>query len=366
MLKTSEFNFELPQELVAQYPAKERGQSRLMTLDRVTGTREHKMVADLQEILCRDRFLSPRGEKPLLVFNDTKVRKARLIGKSEKTGAEVEFLLLEKTGSGEQGAVSSEKRWCKWKAMVKKARRKKTGSAYFFYDNTNTEIAAAIITGFEGEFCFLEFDRDIDDDWLDKYGHIPLPPYIKRADDSSDAQRYQTVYAKQSGSTAAPTAGLHFTDEILSRLSACGIESVFITLHVGLGTFLPVRSENIDDHVMHKETFFIDEESAAKIEAAKAVNRKVVAVGTTSVRTLESAWCNGQLKSGENSTSIFIYPGYKFNAIDAIFTNFHTPESTLLMLVCAFAGKDLILESYKEATLQNYRFFSYGDAMLIH
>jgi S-adenosylmethionine:tRNA ribosyltransferase-isomerase len=250
--------------------------------------------------------------------------------------------------------------------MAKRARRRKPGSVYFFYDNSGVEIAKAVVSGIDGEFLMLEFDRVVDDDWLEKHGHIPLPPYIKRKDDAQDAQRYQTVYARQTGSAAAPTAGLHFSREILDKLAACGIESVFITLHVGLGTFLPVRSENIEDHVMHKETFNIDEESAVKIEEAKAASRKIIAVGTTSVRALESAWNGGKLKRGRGGTSIFIYPPYDFKAVDALFTNFHTPESTLLMLVCAFAGKELILESYAQAVKEKYRFFSYGDAMLIY
>ncbi len=199
----------------------------------------------------------------------------------------------------------------------------------------------------------------------EKYGHIPLPPYIKREDVPSDANRYQTIYAKETGSSAAPTAGLHFTQEIMDRLSANGIESVFITLHVGLGTFLPVRSENIEDHPMHSESFSIDENTARKIEEAKIEGRKIIAVGTTSVRTLESAWSDGKFEKKEGSTSIFIYPGYKFKIVDALFTNFHTPESTLLMLVSAFAGRELILESYAEAVREGYRFFSYGDAMLV-
>jgi S-adenosylmethionine:tRNA ribosyltransferase-isomerase len=236
---------------------------------------------------------------------------------------------------------------------------------YVFFDKHGAEIARAEIIGGEGEFKYLAFDRVIDDDWLDRYGHIPLPPYIKRQDAPSDSERYQTVYASAFGSSAAPTAGLHFTNELLERVNAAGIESVFITLHVGLGTFLPVRSENIEDHVMHREIFSIDEHAASKIEAAKAQGRKIIAVGTTSARTMESAWDAGRIKRGETDTSIFIYPGYKFNVADAMFTNFHTPESTLLMLVSAFAGRELILDSYAEAIAQDYRFFSYGDAMLI-
>jgi S-adenosylmethionine:tRNA ribosyltransferase-isomerase len=248
---------------------------------------------------------------------------------------------------------------------VNKAKRRKPGSVYVFFDKNGKEIARAEITGGQGDFKTLAFDHVVDDDWLDQYGHIPLPPYIKRQDAPSDSERYQTVYACSSGSSAAPTAGLHFTKELLERLCAAGIESVFITLHVGLGTFLPVRSENIEDHIMHQELFSIDDKTALKIEAAKRQGRKIIAVGTTSARAIESAWDNGTIKRGEGATSIFIYPGYRFNAVDGLFTNFHTPESTLLMLVSAFAGRELILESYAEAVGMGYRFFSYGDAMLI-
>jgi S-adenosylmethionine:tRNA ribosyltransferase-isomerase len=312
------------------------------------------MVIDLPQLLCDECFLSPSGEKPLLVFNDTKVRKARLFGKSCNTEAIVEFLLLERSEINEE-----------WKAIVHRAKRRKIGSRYTFYDMDGVEINNAQIVGEEGEFRYLKFDNPIDDTWLEKFGHVPLPPYIKRKDVFTDTERYQTVYANKTGSVAAPTAGLHFTQEILDRLSACGIENVFITLHVGLGTFLPVRCENIKDHIMHKEFFNIEEKTALKIERAKETGRKIIAVGTTSVRTLESAWSQGKLKRGESSTSIFIYPPYNFKVIDALFTNFHTPESTLLMLVSAFAGRELILDSYAEAVCEGYRFFSYGDAMLI-
>lgn len=362
-MKTSDFFFELPENLVAQFPPEKRGQSRLMTLDRVTGKRTHRMVEELPEILRGSEFLSKDGRLPLLVFNNSKVRKARLIGVSEETGARVEFLLVEKFKDGS------------WKTLVKHARRRKPLSRYVFYDSAGahtmrshtmrTKIARAQITFAINEFRILEFENPISEDWLEKYGHIPLPPYIKREDAPSDAQRYQTIYAKETGSAAAPTAGLHFTREILDRLSANGIESVFITLHVGMGTFYPVRSENIEDHPMHSEAFSIDEDTAQKIQEAKEAGRKIIAVGTTSVRTLESAWNEGKIITGEGSTSIFIYPGYKFKIADAIFTNFHTPESTLLMLVSAFAGRELILESYAEAVREKYRFFSYGDAMLI-
>jgi S-adenosylmethionine:tRNA ribosyltransferase-isomerase len=363
-MKTSDFFFELPEGLIAQYPPEKRGQSRLMLLDRRTGKRSHRMVEELPEILCEPEFRGKNGGKPLLVFNNSKVRKARIVGVSKETGAKAEFLLIESREQGvmsnEQGAMSNE-----WKVLVKRAKRRKIGSVYVIFDNNGVEIARAEITGGEGEFIHLAFDRVIDDDWLDLYGHIPLPPYIKRQDAPSDSERYQTVYASACGSSAAPTAGLHFTNELLDRINAAGIESVFITLHVGLGTFLPVRSENIEDHVMHRELFTIDDKAASKIEAAKTQGRKVIAVGTTSIRTLESAWEAGKIKRGEGATSIFIYPGYKFSAADALFTNFHTPESTLLMLVSAFAGRELILESYAEAVAQGYCFFSYGDAMLI-
>jgi len=350
-MKTSDFNFDLPEQLIAQQPPEKRGQSRLMTLDRVTGKRTHGTVLQLPDILCAERFLSPDGEAPLLVFNDTKVRKARLTGILEQTGAQAEFLLLE-----DKKGLSAV-----WKTLVKRSRRKKTGSVYLFPDNVK-----AVVSGFDGDYLLLEFDRALDDAWFDKYGAVPLPPYIKRKNNQADNERYQTIYAKQTGSAAAPTAGLHFTEELLSALKTRGIGSVFVTLHVGLGTFLPVRSENIEDHIMHEERFFITEETASVLEKAKSQKRKIIAVGTTSLRSLESAFSDGEIKRGWQSTSIFIYPGYRFNVVDALFTNFHTPLSTLLMLVSAFAGKELILESYTEAIREQYRFFSYGDAMLIY
>ena len=353
-MKKSDFYFDLPEALIAQYPPEKRGQSRLMTLDRLLGAREHTSVSKLPDILCGERFLSARGEKPLLVFNDTKVRKARLAAVHEKTGAQTEFLLLDDING--DGLL--------WKVMTKRARRKREKDVYVFMAEGEQKKAA--IQGFEDEYLLLKFETAVNDAWLEKNGHVPLPPYIKRKDAPADSERYQTIYANQTGSTAAPTAGLHFTKEILDAFAASGIESVFITLHVGLGTFLPVRSENIEDHKMHSEYFNIDDNTAAKIESAKKDGRKIIAVGTTSVRTLESAWIDGKLNRGGNKTSIFIYPGYKFKAVDALFTNFHTPESTLLMLVSAFAGRELILESYAEAIREGYRFFSYGDAMLIY
>ncbi|MCL2763686.1 MAG: tRNA preQ1(34) S-adenosylmethionine ribosyltransferase-isomerase QueA [Treponema sp.] len=359
-MKTSDFNFEIPSCLIAQKPPLQRGDSRLFMLNRITGEREHTSVLQLHQILCRDIFLTEDGQKPLLVFNDTKVRKARLLCKSIETGACTEFLLLEKLENGQ------------WKTLVKRSGRRKKGSIYIFTDNRGEEVASAQITDTEGGFCTLKFDKNIDDDFLDRYGHVPLPPYIKRADEQMDTQRYQTIYANISGSAAAPTAGLHFTQEILEDLKKCGIQSAFITLHVGLGTFQPVRSRNIEDHVMHEEEFIITDENASVIEDAVKNKRKIIAVGTTTLRSLESAALEDaesgsfRLKRGLQRTSIFIYPGYNFKAVNALFTNFHTPESTLIMLVSAFAGRDLILESYKEAICKEYRFFSYGDAMLIY
>lgn len=342
-METTDFSFELPEELIAQHPPAERGKSRLMVISRTDRRREHRMAADLPELL------EPGS---LLVFNDSRVRKARLFGVSEGTGAEAEFLLLEKLGP------------CRWRTMVKRAKRRRAGSRYRFGPGGEEGVSAEI-DGEEGEFRFLRFERDIDDQWLDRHGHVPLPPYIKRSDGAEDDERYQTVYARNTGSAAAPTAGLHFTEELLGRLDERGMERTFVTLHVGLGTFLPVRARRLEEHAMHEEAYFVSEETARAVERAKAEGRPVVAVGTTSVRTLESAWRDGRLERGEGRTSIFIYPGYRFKVVDRLFTNFHTPESTLLMLVSAFADRDLILESYREAVAEGYRFFSYGDAMLI-
>jgi S-adenosylmethionine:tRNA ribosyltransferase-isomerase len=354
-MKTADFFFELSEELIAQYPPARRGQSRLLVMNRKKGCLVHRMVNDLPEILERGT---------LMVFNNSRVRRARLFGVAEASGTKAEFLLLKKIDP------------LSWLALSKRSKRQKPGNRYVF-DNARAEIQSAT----EGNFL-LRFDRPIDDAWLDVHGHIPLPPYIRRQDSEDDAARYQTVYAREHGSTAAPTAGLHFTEELLSELKSAGMETVFLTLHVGLGTFLPVRTENIEEHKMHEETYSISEETACRIEKAKAEGRKILAVGTTSVRTLESAWMEdpsinnqlienqlmpgcGRLRRGEGVTSIFIYPGYTFKAVDCLFTNFHTPGSTLLMLVSALAGRDFILESYKEAIKKGYRFFSYGDACLI-
>jgi len=380
-MKTGDFNFDLPEHLIAQTPPKERGSSRLMLLNRLSGRKTHTKVSTLCDILCGSDFLNEAGQKPLLVFNDTKVRKARLTGISCKSGASAEFLLIDTAGNAKSGKSGIEN---VWKVITNHTTRKKTGDTFIFYDKFNNEINKAIVTGRLDNFLLLKFEKPVNDDFMERYGHVPLPSYIKRSDNASDAERYQTIYAKQTGSAAAPTAGLHFTKEILNGLKENGIERAFVTLHVGLGTFLPVRSENIEDHTMHEEQFIITDQNAAIIENAVKQKRKIIAVGTTSLRSLESAVINEEyavtvkelkdsgkytdnfLRRGLQKTSIFIFPGYKFKIVDALFTNFHTPFSTLLMLVCAFAGKDLILESYAEAVREGYKFFSYGDAMLIY
>ena len=327
-------------------------------MDRKTRSLEHRMVRDLPSII---------EPGTLMVFNNSRVRRARIYGVSEATGAKAEFLLLKKAASDDLS----------WQILSKRSKRRKPGSRYVFDDVSGEIVSPADASGGEGTLV-LRFDKPIDDPWLDIHGHVPLPPYIRRKDAGVDGERYQTVYAREYGSAAAPTAGLHFTGELLGELERAGIETAFVTLHVGLGTFLPVRAENVEEHQMHEEVYSISDETASCIEKAKAAGRKVLAVGTTSVRTLESAWeedspGRGRLRRGEGSTSIFIYPGYAFKVVDVLFTNFHTPGSTLLMLVSAFAsinadafgGRDFILESYKEAVKEGYRFFSYGDACLI-
>jgi S-adenosylmethionine:tRNA ribosyltransferase-isomerase len=321
-----------------------------MVMDRKTRRLEHRMVRDLPSIL---------ESGTLMVFNNSRVRRSRIYGASEAAGGKTEFLLLKRID-----ALS-------WQVLCKKSKRRRTGDRFVFDDVRGEIISVAASLKGEGEMI-LRFDRPVDDAWLDVHGHVPLPPYIKRADAEIDSERYQTVYAREHGSAAAPTAGLHFSGEILESLKGAGIETAYITLHVGLGTFLPVRSENLLDHVMHEEEFSIDGETACRIEKAKAEGRKILAVGTTSMRAIESAWTEdtslpslGRLRRGEGSTSIFIYPGFTFKVADALFTNFHTPCSTLLMLVSAFAGREFILESYREAVREGYRFFSYGDACLM-
>ncbi|MDE5898836.1 MAG: tRNA preQ1(34) S-adenosylmethionine ribosyltransferase-isomerase QueA [Treponemataceae bacterium] len=343
---TRDFYFDLPQELIAQHPSGRRGEDRLMLLDRQTGEICHHAMADLPDLIAPGT---------LMVFNNSRVRRARVYGIKETTGREQEFMFLNRLD--QNGAL--------WNVMVKNAKKQKPGMRYQFPDGTAARIKA--VPENEGtEFRTLEFDRPVTEEWFEKNGHIPLPPYIRRGDTEEDSERYQNVYATDTGSAACPTAGLHFTEEMLGRLSGRGIGLEWLTLHVGLGTFLPVREEHIEFHTMHEEAFTVPEAVARNINAAKREGRPILAVGTTSVRTLESA-CDedGTVRAGTSSTRIFMYPGYRFKVVDQLFTNFHTPESTLIMLVSAFAGRERILNAYKAAVEQRYRFFSYGDAMFI-
>lgn len=339
-MKVEEFNYELPKELIAQTPYDKRDEARLLVLDRETQTIEHKVFRDVID------YLNP-GD--CLVINDTKVIPARLYGKKD-TGANVEFLLLKRLEGDE------------WEAMVRPGNKLKVGSKVTFGDGLlNAEILEIMPGGnrrvkFEYQGIFNEI--------LDQIGLMPLPPYITEA--LKDKDKYQTVYAKYEGSAAAPTAGLHFTEELLKKIKAKGIEVAKVTLHVGIGTFRPVKVENVEDHKMHSEHFYLKAEEAEKINKAKREGHKIIAVGTTSCRVLESvADENGMLREIEDDTSIFIYPGYKFKCIDNLITNFHLPESTLIMLVSSLAGRDFIMKAYNEAVKEKYKFFSFGDAMLI-
>lgn len=345
-MKLTDFDFDLPQDLIAQKPSGKRGDDRLMLLDRKNGSVFHHQMNDLPDLIMPGT---------LMIFNNSKVRRARCYGIKETTGRNQEFMFLNQL----------DKEGFLWNTMVKSAKKQKNGMRYQFPDGT-----VAQIVDFPGnektEFRALKFDFPLDEKWFEKNGHIPLPPYIKREDTEEDSERYQNVYAKETGSAACPTAGLHFTEEMLSRLAEKNIERDFVTLHVGLGTFLPVRESIIENHKMHEEVYTISESTAEKINKAKREGRPILAVGTTSVRTLESsADEKGFVKSGTSSTRIFMYPGYKFKVVDQMFTNFHTPESTLIMLVSAFAGRENILNAYKNAVENRYRFFSYGDAMFI-
>lgn len=345
-MRTQDFYFDLPEDLIAQHPSGVRGQDKLMKLGRNDGWVEDHMMDDLPDLI---------EPNTLMVFNNSRVRRARVYGVKESTGREIEFMFLNQI----------DKECRVWNVMVKNAKKQKAGMTYRFPDGSIGEIIE--IEGNKGtEFRALQFDFVIDEAWFEKNGHIPLPPYIRREDTEEDSERYQNVYSREVGSAACPTAGLHFTPEMLERLKEKGIEMEFVTLHVGLGTFLPVREDNIEDHKMHTEYYTVTQEVADKINKAKKEGRPILAVGTTSVRTLESASeDDGTVIPGTRGTHIFMYPGYKFKVVDQMFTNFHTPESTLIMLVSAFAGKENIMNAYKHAVDKRYRFFSYGDCMLI-
>ncbi|MGE5612850.1 MAG: tRNA preQ1(34) S-adenosylmethionine ribosyltransferase-isomerase QueA [Bacillota bacterium] len=340
-MKLSDFYYELPSELIAQEPAAQRSGSRLLVLDKSSGKIEHRIFADLGEYL---------HEGDCLVLNDTRVIPARLLGTREDTGGRIEFVLLKNLGGDN------------WEVILKPGKRARPGSRFVFGGG---ELKAEIMDVVEGGNRVVRFEYDgIFQEILDRVGIIPLPPYITKK--LEDPERYQTVYSRHKGSAAAPTAGLHFSEEMLEDLARRGIRTAYLTLHVGLGTFRPVKTENIEEHVMHEEYYAIDEEAAGTINDTRAKGGRIVAVGTTSCRVLETvASDDGYVKPGEGMTGIFIYPGYRFKAIDALVTNFHLPESTLIMLVSAFAGREKIMAAYHEAIKRRYRFFSFGDAMLI-
>ena len=344
-LTTKDFYYDLPQELIAQHPSEVRDMSRLMTIDRRTGRLEHKIFHDIVDLI------SPED---VLVINNSKVIPARLYGKKADTGIEVEFVLLR------QHSLDH------WEVMVRPGRRVKPGTTIIFGDGL---LRADILETLDGGNRMVAFDYDHTNgniyDILDKIGNMPLPPYI--TEKLADKSRYQTVYAKTEGSAAAPTAGLHFTEELLDKIRAKDTAIVPVMLHVGLGTFRPVKVDAIRDHEMHSEYFSVSAEAADEINRRRAGGGRIIAVGTTSCRTLESVADDaGIIHPYEGDTGIFIYPGYKFKAVDALITNFHLPESTLLMLVSAFSSREIMLDAYKTAIEMKYRFFSFGDACFIY
>ncbi len=340
-MKTSDFNYNLPEELIAQEPLKDRASSRLMVLDKNTGEIEHKTFRDIKQYL-------KKGD--CLVINDTKVLPARLIGERKNTGARVEILLLVR------------KEIDKWEVLVHPGKKAKPGDRIVF---GNGLLEAEILEVIEGGNRIVKFHFDgVFENILDKLGEMPLPPYITHK--LEDKNRYQTVYAEHDGSAAAPTAGLHFTKELLKEIEDMGVKIAHVTLHVGLGTFRPVKVEDVTNHEMHSEYYIVEESQAKMINDAKAAGGRIISVGTTSTRTLESVTDeNGIVHAQSGWTKIFIYPGYKFKAIDCLITNFHLPESTLIMLVSTLAGKEHVLNAYKIAVEEKYRFFSFGDAMFI-
>ena len=340
-MKVTDFDYELPEELIAQHPVEPRDTSRLMLLDKVTGEVSHR--AHFYDIV------DEVSDGDVLVFNDTKVIPAHLYGQREGSGGKVEVLLL--TPCGEN----------RWECLVKPGKKCPIGQVIVFDERLKGTVIDK--TSFGGRI--VEFSCDgVFDDIIQEIGEMPLPPYIHEK--LEDKDRYQTVYADKKGSAAAPTAGLHFTPELLEKLRAKGVTLAFLTLHVGLGTFRPVSAEDIEDHEMHSEYYVVTEETANTINKARRDGKRIIAVGTTSVRTLESATGDdGVLKAGHGWTNIFIYPGYTYKMVDALITNFHLPQSTLLMLISALAGREHCLAAYKEAVKEKYRFFSFGDAMFI-
>lgn len=340
-MKTSDFYFDLPEELIAQTPLEDRSNSRLMVLDKETGDIEHKIFKNIID------YLNP-GD--CLVLNNTRVIPARLIGEKVDTGGKIEFLLLKRTDKDI------------WQALVKPGKRAKVGTKFSF--GNGKLIGEVVGLAEEGSRLVKFYYEGIFEEVLDELGNMPLPPYITER--LQERERYQTVYSKHNGSAAAPTAGLHFTEELLEKIKAKGVDIAFVTLHVGLGTFRPVKVDDVLDHEMHSEYYMVEKEAADKINKAKKSGNKVICVGTTSCRTVESASNeNGEISEISGWTNIFIYPGYKFKVVDRLITNFHLPESTLIMLVSALSSKDAVLNAYCKAVEEKYRFFSFGDAMLI-
>ncbi|MFA6308443.1 MAG: tRNA preQ1(34) S-adenosylmethionine ribosyltransferase-isomerase QueA [Clostridia bacterium] len=356
-MKVSDFYYDLPKELIAQEPIPNRQMSRMLVLKRDSGNVEHKHFLDLLSCLKRE---------DCLVLNDTRVIPARLIGKRGDTGGKIEFVLLKKRDAD------------KWEVILKPGRRAKPGSIFVFGDDSpnldledgspnsgNEVLKAEILEILDDGIRLVQFKYEgIFEEILDRIGTMPLPPYITKK--LNDKERYQTVYSKYKGSAAAPTAGLHFTNELLRQIKNKGVNIAYLTLHVGLGTFRPVKVDDVAGHKMHSEYFTISKETCDLINSTRKNSGRIIAVGTTSCRVLESvADENGTVKPFEGNTDIFIYPGYKFKAIDALITNFHLPESTLIMLVSAFAGRENVLNAYKKAIDERYRFFSFGDSMFI-
>ena len=341
-LKTSDFYFDLPEELIAQDPLEDRSSSKLLVLDKETGETSHRIFKDVID------FLNP-GD--CLVLNNTKVIPARLLGCREATGGAVEVLLLKR------------KEKDVWETLVKPGKKAKPGTRLVFGDGL---LRAEVLETVEEGNRLIRFEYEgIFEEVLDKLGEMPLPPYITHK--LQDKNRYQTVYAKYEGSAAAPTAGLHFTHELLQKIEEKGVDIAYVTLHVGLGTFRPVKVDNILEHHMHSEFYEVSADAAEKMNRAKENGKRVICVGTTSCRTVESAAnADGRISPGCGDTEIFIYPGYRFKMLDALITNFHLPESTLVMLVSALAGREHVLNAYEEAVAEKYRFFSFGDAMFIH
>jgi len=339
----NDFDYHLNEELIAFFPAEPRDSSRLMVLSRSTGELEHKKFVDIKELLC---------ESDVLVLNDTKVIPARLFGKKKETGGKIEVLLLKETQNG------------LWEALIRPSKRLREGAEILFGDGKLNGKASGYSA--DGKIL-IRFDCDGKfHDVLFEIGHTPLPPYIKRQDKEEDKDWYQTVYAERDGAVASPTAGLHFTKELLEGIKQKGVEIIYVTLHTGWGTFRPVRENDVREHRMDEEYFELTEKAAETINRAKKEKRRIIAVGTTTVRVLETvAFPDGTVKPSSGCTGLFIYPGHEFKVIDALITNFHLPKSTLLLLVSAFAGRERILSAYGEAIRKKYRFYSYGDAMFI-